>query len=106
MMNSRELISKMINHQPVDRIAVYEGFWDETLEKWTQQGYPSEAAVVNGKERIVPVDPFHHFTYDLHKCGGFFDTEPLFGYKEIIDETEEWEVLLNGAGATLKVVEK
>lgn len=101
-MNSKELISNMINHQPVDRIAVYEGFWDETLEKWISQGYPSEVALIKGKERIVPVDPFHHFTYDLHKCGGFFDTEPLFGSEEIVAETDEWEVRLNGAGATLK----
>jgi len=48
------------------------------------------------------VDPFHFFDYDLHRCGGFFDTEPIFGYEEILEETEEWEVRRDGAGAALK----
>ncbi|MGW8249548.1 MAG: uroporphyrinogen decarboxylase family protein [Anaerolineales bacterium] len=101
-MNSNELITNMIKHQPFERIALYEGFWDETLVAWMDQGYPSDITLVNGKERAVPVDPFHHFNYDLHRCGGFFDTEPLFGQEVIIEETDEWEIRLNGAGASLK----
>lgn len=101
-MNSKELIANMIKHQPFDRLALYEGFWDETLVAWMDQGYPSKTIVEDERERIVPVDPFHHFTYDLHRCGGFFDTEPLFGQKEIIEETDEWEIRLDGAGASLK----
>jgi uroporphyrinogen decarboxylase len=34
--------------------------------------------------------------------GGWFDLMPLRGYEELIDETEDWEVKRNGAGAALK----
>lgn len=102
-MNSRELISNMISKDQVNRIAVYEGFWDDTLEIWVEQGYPTEKIMQNGLERIVPVDPFHHFTYDLHRCGGFFDTDPIFGYEEILEETSEWVIRRDGAGATQKL---
>jgi uroporphyrinogen decarboxylase len=101
-MHGKELISNMLAHRPFDRIAVYEGFWDETLEIWIQQGYPSELVIRNGQEKIVPVDPFHYFTYDLHRCGGFFDTEPRVGIEEVLAETDEWEIRQNGAGATFK----
>ena len=33
---------------------------------------------------------------------GFFDTEPIFGIEEVLEETDEWVVRRNGAGATLK----
>ena len=49
-----------------------------------------------------PVDPFHYFEFDLHRSAGFFDTEPIFGHEEILEETEEWEIVRNGAGAALK----
>ncbi len=101
-MNARTLISNMISKIQFDRIAIYEGFWDETLEVWVEQGYPTETSVRNGKESLVPIDPFHHFTYDLHRCGGFFDTEPLFGYEEILEETDKWDIRRDGAGATFK----
>lgn len=101
-MNGRELIGKMIKHESFDRLAVYEGFWDETLVRWVKQGYPSEKVLVKGREQLKPVDPFQFFNYDVHRCGGFFDTEPLIGQEEIIEETDEWEIKRNGAGATLK----
>jgi uroporphyrinogen decarboxylase len=101
-MNARALISNMISKAQFDRVAIYEGFWDETLEVWVEQGYPTETIISDGRERTVPIDPFHHFPYDLHRCGGFFDTEPLFGYEEILEETDKWEVRRDGAGATFK----
>ncbi len=101
-MNSNQRIAAMLAGDSVDRIGLHEGFWDETLTAWTRQGYPTEAVLVDGVVTEKPVDPFHFFEFDLHRCAGFFDTEPIFGYEEIIEETEEWEIVRNGAGAALK----
>ena len=102
MTNSRELISNMVLLKDIERVAVYEGFWDETLTAWVDQGYPTEATLQNGLEVYTPRDPFHHFDFDLHRCGGFFDTEPIQGQKQILEETDEWEIRLDGSGAVLK----
>ena len=95
-------MARMIAREPVDRVGLYEGFWDDTLRAWVQQGYPTGTKIVGGKEVQEPVDPFHHFKFDLHRCGGFFDTEPIFGIDEVIEETSEWEIRRNGSGAALK----
>ena len=102
MLKSKALIARMIAGQPVDRIGLYEGFWDDTLRGWVYQGYPTITEIVGGIEVEKPIDPFRHFSFDLHRCAGFFDTEPIFGIHKLIDETTEWEVRRNGAGAALK----
>lgn len=102
MLDSRTLISNMLARGPIDRIGLHEGFWDETMHKWVEQGYPTQTVEKDGAERQEPVDPFHFFDFDLHRCGGFFDTEPILGPEEILEQTDEWEIRRNGAGATLK----
>ena len=102
MLDSRTLISNMLTRGPIDRIGLHEGFWDETMHKWVEQGYPTQTVERDGVEHQEPVDPFHFFDFDLHRCGGFFDTEPILGPEEILEQTEEWEIRRNGAGATLK----
>ncbi len=80
-MNGKELIGKLIKHEPFDPCPVYEGFWDETLVRWVKQGYPSETVLVDGREQRKPVDPFHYFNYDVHRCGGFSIPNPCWGRK-------------------------
>ncbi len=46
--------------------------------------------------------PWEHFGYDMVGVGGWFDLMPLRDYEELIEETDEWEVKRNGAGAALK----
>jgi len=35
-------------------------------------------------------------------CGGWFDMLPLRGHSEVLEETDEWRITRNGAGAALK----
>ncbi len=102
MQTSQEIIKAMFDGKSFDRFAIYEGFWPEALDRWVTQGYPTQVVDQNGFETRVPVDPFQYFDFDMHKCGGFFDTEPIVQDEFIIQETDEWVIKRNGAGATLK----
>lgn len=102
MQTSQVLINNMFNHKHIDRVGLFEGFWNETLDKWVNDGYPTRTVVINGEETTKPEDPCLFFDFDLQKTGGYFDTEPKLGFEELIDETDEWKVVKNGAGATLK----
>ncbi len=53
-------------------------------------------------EHPDPVPPWRHFGYDMHGVGGWFDWAPKRGVNELVEETEEWDVRRNGAGAAFK----
>ena len=72
-----------------------EPIWPQTLQKWVGQGYPVNA---EGK----PVDPVDHFGQDYAAVGGGFDWQPLRGQSEVLEETDDWSITRNGAGAALK----
>lgn len=100
MLTGQDLINRMFAGENVDRIGLYEGFWPETLDAWVEQGYPATES--GPSEKPAPVDPFEFYTFDMHKCGGFFDTEPKLGVAEVLEETAEWKIVRNGAGAVFK----
>jgi uroporphyrinogen decarboxylase len=101
-------------------MALCESPWGDTLAAWVRQGYPTrieyrEAGANRwrpedgGWEKIevageyeVPVPPEEHFGFDLHMTGGLFDIMPLRGVNETVEETAEWAIRRNGAGASLK----
>jgi uroporphyrinogen decarboxylase len=95
MQTPREVIDNLLRGRPAERIGVMDSPWSDTLDKWVQQGYPTDA---EGR----PVSPVDHFGYDLCGVGGWFDTMPLKGVSELVEETEAWAVRRNGAGAALK----
>jgi len=127
MMSSRDLIHNLLtNEGDIDRVGIWEGFWAETLGMWVEQGYPAQM-VAEGEEtagpaeprRVIvshifpsflweketarPESPYKHFDLDMHHCrAGYFDTDPIVGYQEILEETDEWIVKRNGAGAAFK----
>lgn len=94
-MNSREVIDGLLRKKKVERMGVDDSVWGDTLQTWVQEGYPVNA---NGD----PVDPTDHFKFDLCAVGGFFDVMPLRGVLEIVEESDEWLIRRNGAGALLK----
>jgi len=95
MQTPREVVDALLRNKPADRVALRDSPWSDTLRKWTKQGYPTD-------ENDKPVDPVDHFGFDMAGAGGWFDWQPLQGFKEIEEETDEWEVRRNGAGAALK----
>jgi hypothetical protein len=117
---SRELIGALYHSQNPERVGFRDGPWVDTICAWVQQGYPTrvvhkeagdiswrrsdgrwEDVTVEGDyEEPVPV--WEHLHYDMAQAGPVFDFLPLRGYDELIEETDEWDVRRNGAGASLK----
>jgi len=95
MQTPREVIDNLVRGRPAERVGLNDGPWHDTLRKWVTQGYPTDE---EGKPR-PPVDVFG---YDIAGVGGWFDLMPLRGYSEVLEETDEWRVVRNGAGAVLK----
>lgn len=120
MQTSHEVVDGLLRGKGAERVAVMETFWPDTLVAWVQQGYPTrkvfrrkgqkrwcpedgrrEAAEHDG-EYEEPVPPWEHFGLDMIGTGGWFDIQPVRGVAELVEETDEWEVKRNGAGAALK----
>jgi len=95
MDTSRTIIDALMRRKPAPRMGLTDSPWGDTMEKWVTQGYP-----VNDKGEAV--DIVTHFGFDLVGVGGWFDILPIKGFSEIIEETDEWKVVRNGAGAALK----
>jgi len=88
------MIRMMAGDAP-ERVALAENIWPDTLRGWTAQGYPLDA---QGK----PVDPASHFGFDMAGAPLRIDLMPNPGPPEVLDESEEWIVRRNGAGAALR----
>jgi uroporphyrinogen decarboxylase len=118
MMSSRENIANLFARKPAERVGVMDNIWAQTLDKWITQGYPSRRVRQTGKvkfrengqevereaetERDQALPPHEHFGFDMAGAGGWFDMMPLKGFSEVVEETEEWRITRNGAGAALK----
>lgn len=90
-LTKRERISNILNHQPVDRIGVYEHFWGYTKRKWNREGF------IGKNENIADC-----FDLDIAQCGPF-DTNAYINFvDEIIEETEDTILIRDGNGALLR----
>ncbi len=94
-MSSREVIDNLLRGRKATRVGLYDKPWSDTLDCWIDQGYPVDES---GK----PAAAVEHFDFDMAGCGGWFDILPLRGVSEIEEETDDWVVKRNGAGAALK----
>jgi len=90
-MNSRERVNAILNHQPVDRIAVCESYWPETIELWRQQGHLSADEAVED-----------HFTLDIRKAWVMNMQADIDFGQEIVEETEKTKLVKDGNGALLR----
>jgi uroporphyrinogen decarboxylase len=95
MQTSRQVIDALLRGEHAERVGLHDGPWHDTLRKWLAQGYPAD-------EEGKPVSPVDHFGFDMAGCGGGFDWHPIQGRREIVQETDEWQVVRNGSGAQLK----
>jgi uroporphyrinogen decarboxylase len=90
-MTSRERVDNILKGKPVDRIAVYEHFWGETVPKWRSQGHL--------KENETPAE---RFAFDIAECWPFNNVADLNFKDETIAEDEDTITYRNGNGAVLK----
>jgi uroporphyrinogen decarboxylase len=120
MMNSRTVVDNLLRGEKADRVGLRGAPWGDTIAAWVQQGYPTRLAykelgeqrwrredgrledVQAAGEYEEPVPTWEHFGYDMVGVGPWFDIMPLRDHSEVVEETDEWEVRRNGAGASLK----
>jgi len=101
--SARQVVDNLMRGRKAERVGVFDEIWRETLEQWVREGYPTELQSLDeGPESHEPVPPEDHFAFDLCRVGGWFDARPLRGFQEVLEETDEWQVILDGAGATMK----
>ncbi len=119
-MTSREIIDGLLRGGKATRVGLTDYPWADTIAAWVEQGYPTRMVykevgeqrwrredgrweeVTEAGEYEEPVPAWEHFGYDMVGIGPWFDVMPLRGYDELIEETDEWSVRRNGAGAALK----
>jgi uroporphyrinogen decarboxylase len=93
---SREVIDNLLRGGKAERVGLYDRPWDDTIKKWVDEGdYPTN-------EDGGPVDTAVHFGFDMVGAAGWFDHLPIRGFSQVEEETDQWEIKRNGAGAALK----
>jgi len=120
MMTSREVVDNLLRGKKAERVGLMDGPWSDTIADWVRQGYPTRREYREiGEERWrredgrwvdvevageyeEPVPPWEHFGYDMAGVGPWFDVMPVRDHDELVEETDEWDVRRNGAGAALK----
>lgn len=90
-LTGKQRITRILNHEPVDRIGLYEHFWNDTQKHWTQQGHlqPGESIA-------------RHFGFDMDEFWTFNMVADLDFEKQIVAETQDTITYLDGNGAVLK----
>src|SRR5512136_1292975 len=98
-LTSKERFARILRHQPVDRIGLFEVFWRETARKWSAEGRFARPEMVSD-----------HFGLDVRRTGGEitpgdYHTVNLiadidFG-EQVVEETETARLLRDGNGAVL-----
>ncbi len=90
-MTGKERMQRILRHEPVDRIGLYEHFWGDTHKEWTQRGWVKEG------------DDFADlFGFDMDECWVFNLTADLDFVPQLIAEDEDTVTMLDGNGATLR----
>ncbi len=84
-------IARILRREPVDRIGVFEHFWGDTREKWTDQGHLEEDENLDD-----------HFGFDFSVCWCFNMVADLDFEPQVLEETEETILKRDGNGAVLR----
>ena len=90
-MQSKERVQRILNLEPVDRVAVCESFWGETKGKWVAAGH------VRQEENLED-----HFDFDLRCCWPLNVMADLDKPETVLEETDETRLVRNGNGAVLR----
>jgi len=90
-MTGIERTTRMLQRKPADRICLYEHFWNDTHNEWTEKGY------LKANE-----DMGLHFGFDMAECWSFNFTADLDWVPQTIEETESTRLVKDGNGAILR----
>ena len=90
-MTGKERVSRILRHQPVDRVGVFEQFWSDALKKWEAEG-----KIEN------PDDLPERFGFDIMAAGGIDLTADYSFAPKTVAEDDRTVTRLDGNGATLR----
>jgi uroporphyrinogen decarboxylase len=100
MLTSTERFQRILQHQPVDRVGLFEVFWQETARSWSDQGHFAKPEMVSD-----------HFGLDVRRAGGEITpmtwkllnlVADLDAGETILEETDTVRTVRNGNGALLR----
>lgn len=100
MLTSKERFDRILKHQPVDRVGLFEVYWRETVQNWTAQGHLARPDMVSD-----------HFGLDVRRVGGEITPgdyhtinliADLDAGEQIVEETDTVKLVRNGNGALLR----
>jgi uroporphyrinogen decarboxylase len=86
-----ERVSNILQRKPVDRIAVFEHFWNDTQKAWQDQGFIQPEEILED-----------HFGYDMQIFWPFNFMADLDFKPVVVEETEETILARDGNGALLR----
>ena len=73
-MTGKERMQRILRHEPVDRIGLYEHFWNDTYQAWQQQGH------------IAPGESYEdHFGFDMQEHWSFNLTADLDFERQVVE---------------------
>jgi uroporphyrinogen decarboxylase len=99
-LTSKERFARILKHQPVDRVGLFEVYWKETVLQWTAQGHLARPDSVSD-----------HFGLDVRRTGGEITPGDyrvvnlianLDAGDQIVEETESVKLIRDGNGALLR----
>lgn len=99
-LTSKERFDRILKHQPVDRVGLFEVFWRETAQKWSSQGHFARPEMVSD-----------HFGLDVRRTGGEITPgdyhivnlmADIDAGEQVIEETESSKLIRDGNGALLR----
>ena len=90
-MTGKERMQRILKHQPVDRIGLFEHFWNDTYKTWYEQGH------VPGGQSFED-----HFQFDMQECWAFNLVADLDFKQQVVTEDEDTITFLDGNGAILR----
>lgn len=87
LIDSQERVRRLINRQPVDRIAIFDSFWNEVDRDFHEQGVPKDVALED------------YFSFDI---GMFWFDQSFLLPHEVVDEDDEFIKFTDEWGALSK----
>jgi len=90
-MTGKERITKILKHEKVDRIGLYEHFWGDTHREWAKAGKVSENESLED-----------HFGFDMQECWCFNLMADLSFEQKTVAEDADTITYLDGNGAVLR----
>ena len=90
-LTSTERIYNILKREPVDRIGVFEHFWEDTRANWEQMGYLKPGESLENR-----------FDLDLQVFWPFNFTANLEFKPQVIEETDETILIRDGNGALFR----